>query len=37
MTQPQLSLIEAGQQNITLSTITLLAVVVGSDIRDLLG
>jgi DNA-binding XRE family transcriptional regulator len=37
VTQQQLSLIEAGQQNITLSTISLLAAVVGSDIRDLLG
>jgi DNA-binding XRE family transcriptional regulator len=36
MTQQYLSFIEAGQQNITLKTMILLAEVVDRDIRDLL-
>jgi DNA-binding XRE family transcriptional regulator len=36
VTQQYLSLIEAGQQNITLRTMILLAEVVDRDIRDLL-
>ena len=36
LTQQYLSLIEAGQQNITLKTMIFLAEVVGRDIHDLL-
>ena len=36
LTQQYLSLIEAGQQNITLKTMTLLAQVVDHDLRDML-
>ena len=36
LTQQYLSLIEAGQQNITLKTMILLAEVVDRDIRDML-
>ncbi len=36
LTQQYVSLVEAGRQNITLSTMTALARVVGQDVRTLL-